>query len=130
LIWDLENISMKFTNQIFKQLPYTPEHAIVVTKQKLNFKKLKYLMWRLFTIEDTHKTISDDKIKELIRKYNPKELILISSDSDFSPTVNSMLKKNKKVYWVFLDKTKSRLLMKTDISNSNLKLISIKGKQK
>jgi len=125
LLWDFENISFKKLEQIKKLVRYTPEEMYIVTKQPLGTKLIYKTAKEHFKILNAHKTISDDKIIQMIKLFKKRShMILISSDSDFVKVVEQYTKANK-LHWIIEDKNKKAIMMYVDLTNKNLKISTL-----
>ena len=130
LLWDLENIGFNRLSEIKRVVKYTPETCYVITTQKLSAKKREEIESEHFQILDAHKTISDDKIISLMKLYrDKKEMVLISSDSDFSREANRYLKNNR-LHWIVSEYSKKRVTMFVKLDSPNLTLSTISLKEK
>ena len=130
LLWDLENIPFNRLSEIKRVVKYTPQDCYIITTQKLSLKKRKRIQKEGFTILDAHKTISDDKILFLMKLYKQrKDMVLISSDSDFAREANRYLKEGK-LHWVLTDVNKKRVTMKVNLASPNLTISTINLREK
>ena len=125
LLWDLENIAFHRLDEIKRVAKYTPQRCYVVTTQNLSDKKRAKIESEYFKILDAHETISDEKILSLMRLYRTKkDMILISSDSDFAKEANEYIKNNR-LHWIVADHNKKRVTMFVKLDSPNLTLSSI-----
>ena len=130
LLWDLENIGFNRLSEIKRVVKYTPETCYAITTQKLSTKKREEIESEHFQILDAHKTISDDKIISLMKLYrDKKEMVLISSDSDFAREANRYLKNNR-LHWIVSEHSKKRVTMFVKLDSPNLTLSTISLKEK
>lgn len=126
LLWDLENISYHYFEKVKKLLRFAPERSFIVTTHAIQASKLISMQREGFEILTAHKTDSDTKIKSvynILKDYN--EFVFISSDSDFIDIAKKVLSQDKKLTWIMQDVNKKRIIMKMDISDKNLKLITL-----
>ena len=125
LLWDLENIAFHRLDEIKRVAKYTPQRCYVITTQNLSDKKRAKIESEYFIILDAHETISDEKILSLMRLYRTKkDMILISSDSDFAREANEYIKNNR-LHWIVADHNKKRVTMFVKLDSPNLTLSSI-----
>jgi predicted nuclease of predicted toxin-antitoxin system len=129
LLWDLENIPFHRLDDIKRVVKYTPDELYIITKQKLGKTLLKNIHQEGFKTLTSHKTISDDKIIAMMRLFkNRKDMILVSSDSDFAREANQYLKKHK-LQWIVVENVKKAVVMKANLANTNLTLSVIESKK-
>ncbi len=129
LLWDLENIAFHRLDEIKRVAKYTPQRCYVVTTQNISDKKRAKIESEHFKLLDAHETISDEKILSLMRLYAAKkEMILISSDSDFAKEANRYIKNNR-LQWIVTDCNKKRVTMFVRLDSPNLTLSSIPSKK-
>jgi len=79
-----------------------------------------------FEVLVSHKTDSDTKIKnvyKILKDYD--EFVFVTSDSDFTDIGKKILSQGKKLTWVMQDANKKRIAMKMNITDKNLKLITL-----
>lgn len=129
LLWDLENISYKRFHKIKKHLRFATERAFIVTMQEIGTKKLKSMHKHGFEILTKHKTDSDTKIKniyKILKDYD--EFVFISSDSDFVDIGMKVLTQKKKLTWIVSDCSKKRIIMKMNLADENLRIVTISNK--
>ena len=125
LLWDLENIAFHRLDEIKRVAKYTPQRCYVITTQNLSDKKRAKIESEYFKILDAHKTISDEKILSLMRLYRTKkDMMLVSSDSDFAKEANKYIKTNR-LHWIVADHNKKRVTMFVKLDSPNLTLSSI-----
>jgi hypothetical protein len=129
VLWDIENISHNNVAKIVSKLD-TPNSFYCVSVEPLGEKATKKLF--LYTLKYNLRIKvghfnSDDEIVGIIEKnYKAYKLItIISSDTDFAPIIKKLLKEGKKVQVIGIDSQKKGILMKNNIGNSNLKIITI-----
>ena len=129
LLWDLENIPFHRLDDIKRVVKYTPDELYIITKQKLGKTLLKNIHQEGFKTLTSHKTISDDKIIAMMRLFkNRKNMILVSSDSDFAREANQYLKKHK-LQWIVVENVKKAVVIKANLANTNLTLSVIESKK-
>ena len=130
LIWDIENISYKRFHQFSKLFPFTPEDGIVVSKRELGRNERRFIEKLQFKYYNSH-TIADDKIIKIlnIKKFNNKEFIVVSSDSDFFSIIRKLLDMDKKVCVITTHNENKRLLMKLPLTHPNLKIFADEKKK-
>lgn len=114
LVWDLENISIKYIQQIYITLGSLPRDCIVSTQRNLNvFEKAFIENFHLHYIQATEEYIADkiliDYAKEHIEKYN--KFIFLTGDSDFLPIIKTILGHKKRVAIFSICSANYRLLM-------------------
>jgi len=125
LLWDLENIPFKRLQEIKRLAKYTPDELYVITKQRIGEKLKNQITKEHFKILDAHKSISDDKIISIMKLYKDRpNMMLISSDSDFTKEANKYLK-NGKLHWIVTDVNKKAIVMRVNLASINLTISSI-----
>jgi len=129
LIWDIENISYKFKNDIENILNrnnLNPNKKYVVSKRKFNKNIISLLEKEnyKFFYAKTQKT-ADDKILDILKisLLNIDEIIIISSDSDF---VKFVIKNanEKKFHLIIHNNNSKRILMESNLTNKNIKYLT------
>ena len=131
LIWDIENISIKRLNQIKKIFSIFNYEKIVVSKEIIQEKNKILLEEENFVIIQSE-DIADLKIIEIIKNNikEIKELIIISSDSDFVSIIKKCLLNKIKVNWLVESNNKKRILMNIIIDNPNININVIQENEK
>lgn len=132
LIWDLENISIKYIDIILNRLSiYEKCNKLAISKanikdsskKKLNDNNIRFIQCNQIAdkfILDTLKITSE----------TTSEYIIITSDSDFCEISKELSFKGKKITWFLSEKQKKRIIMKNDITDSNIKYIVLENKFK
>jgi len=132
-LWDLENIPFSRLEEIKKVVKYTPDELFIISKQNLGKKLTRSIQTDHFKILNAHKSISDDKIISIMKLYKDrKNIILISSDTDFTKEVNRYIQENK-LHWILIDSNKKGIMMRVNLASPNLTistLYKVKKKQK
>lgn len=126
LLWDLENIPYSNFAQVKKALKFAPERSFIITKQNIKNSKFASMQREGFEVLVAHKNDSDTKIKQvynILKEY--EEFVFISSDSDFVDITKKILSQRKKLTWIMQDANKKRILMKINLSDKNLKLLTL-----
>ena len=125
LIWDLENMPFRDFGRIISKLDYTPEKAHIVSSQKLGKQLRSKIKKRFFQLHDGLGD-SDRKIKQIMNILSlNEEFIIISSDADFINISKELLKQDKKVTFIVHDSKKKRIMMKSKLTDKNLRIKSI-----
>lgn len=129
LVWDVENISLKNLKAIQKKLNFTPEKCYAISKRYVNFQKQAYLVDNGFTILEQYLNCdADGKIIKIIGLHTLyTHLIVVSSDSDFVPSVKRFLKESTlhKVHWLVDNYNKKRICMLANIAHARLTISTL-----
>lgn len=126
LLWDLENIAYSSFSQIKKALKFAPERSFIITTNPIKNSKLISMHKNGFEVLMAHKTDSDTKIKkvyEILKDYDA--FVFITSDSDFVDIGKKILAQGKKLIWIMQDANKKRIAMKINLSDKNLRIITL-----
>ncbi|MDD3505857.1 MAG: NYN domain-containing protein [Sulfurimonas sp.] len=122
LVWDVENISVRYLNRIKNLARFTPQKRYALSKKPLSLKQERLLAREGFTLFEHYPLSADEKIVELIHRHHLyTHMILISSDSDFVPSVKRFLTK-RHVQWIMQDENKKRICMYMNIAHPRLTL--------
>ena len=120
LVWDVENISMKSFEQIKSLVKFTPEKLYALSKRALSETALAFFRERGFMLFENYPATADEKIISLIKVHQGyTHLILISSDSDFVPSVHRYLEEHH-VQWIINDANKKRICMRVNLCHPRL----------
>lgn len=126
LLWDLENIAYSSFAKIKKALKFAPERSFIITTNPIKHSKLISMQKNGFEVLVAHKSDSDAKIKSVYRILKEyEEFIFVSSDSDFTDIAKKILSNGKKLTWIMQDANKKRIVMKMNITDKNLKIITL-----
>ncbi len=126
LLWDLENIPYSYFSKLKLSLKFAPERSFIITTNPIKHSKLISMQRNGFEVLVSHKTDSDTKIKnvyKILKDYD--EFVFVTSDSDFTDIGKKILSQGKKLTWVMQDANKKRIAMKMNITDKNLKLITL-----
>lgn len=122
LLWDVENISIKHFEEIKTLVKFTPERLYAISKRVLSLKAIRFFQSRGFILCENYPLSADEKIMDLIRIHQGcTHLILISSDSDFVPSIHRFLETHH-VQWIMEDANKKRICMNVNLSHPRLQL--------
>jgi hypothetical protein len=122
LIWDLENISFDHLEKIKDLVMFTPEKLYGISMQPISLKKQKRLYEEGFILFEQYAKSADEKIINLIKVHQgATHLILVSSDSDFVPSVHAYLKEHH-VQWIIDDRKKKRICMHVNLIHPRLRI--------
>lgn len=122
VIWDVENISLRYIEQIKHLAKFTPHKRYALSKMPLSQKQERLLAQEGFTLFEHYPLRVDEKIVALIHRHQLyTHLMLISSDSDFVPSVKRFLVKNS-VQWIMQDENKKRICMYMNLTHPRLTL--------
>jgi len=129
ILWDIENISY---NNIVKIVPKLNEInafycvSVEPLSAKATEKLFLYTLRYGMRIKVGHFNSDDEIVRMIEKEYKKYKMItIISSDTDFVPIIKKMLKSGKKVQIIGRDSQKKGILMKNNIANENLKIITI-----
>lgn len=126
LLWDLENIPYSYFPKVKLSLKFAPERSFIITTNPIKNSKLVSMQKNGFEVLVAHKTDSDTKIKKvykILKDYD--EFVFVTSDSDFTDIGKKILSQGKKLTWIMQDANKKRITMKINITDKNLKLITL-----
>ena len=122
LVWDVENISVKCFDSIKALVKFTPEKLYAISKKVLSPSVLGFFEEHGFVLFENYPGSADEKIMKLIHMHQGcTHLILISSDSDFVPSVHRFLEHHY-VQWIINDANKKRICMRVNLSHARLTL--------
>ena len=122
LVWDVENISVKCFDSIKALVKFTPEKLYAISKKVLSPSVLGFFEENGFVLFENYPGSADEKIMKLIAMHQGcTHLILISSDSDFVPSVHRFLEYHH-VQWIINDANKKRICMRVNLSHTRLTL--------
>ena len=122
LVWDVENISVKCFDSIKALVKFTPEKLYAISKKALSLNNLRFFEEHGFVLFENYPGSADEKIMKLIAMHQGcTHLILISSDSDFVPSVHRFLEHHY-VQWIINDANKKRICMRVNLSHTRLTL--------
>ena len=122
LVWDVENISVKCFDSIKALVKFTPEKLYAISKKVLSPSVLGFFEEHGFVLFENYPGSADEKIMKLIAMHQGcTHLILISSDSDFVPSVHRFLEHHY-VQWIINDANKKRICMRVNLSHTRLTL--------
>lgn len=134
LIWDLENISYRYRDEVLNLIPVDTVKYIV-SKQNIAKKKITKLKKDGFTIfsADFHDT-ADLKIESIMKiiSLNTEELYIISSDADFvAPSIKAKKHINK-IHFVVDDHNKRGILMNANLTDKQFRfhVVGVKKNKK
>ena len=128
VIWDAENISLRYVKQIKHLAKFTPYKRYAISKMPLSEKQERLLTQEGFTLFEHYPFSADAKIVELIRRHQLyTHLMLITSDSDFVPSVKRFLLK-RHVQWIMQDENKKRICMYMNLTHPRLTLSTFASK--
>ncbi len=120
LVWDVENISVKCFDSIKALVKFTPEKLYAISKKVLSPSVLGFFEEHGFVLFENYPGSADEKIMKLIALHQGcTHLILISSDSDFVPSVHRFLEHHY-VQWIINDANKKRICMRVNLSHTRL----------
>lgn len=120
LVWDVENISVKYFDSIKALVKFTPEKLYAISKKALSLNNLRFFEEHGFVLFENYPGSADEKIMKLIAMHQGcTHLILISSDSDFVPSVHRFLEHHH-VQWIINDANKKRICMRVNLSHTRL----------
>ena len=120
LVWDVENISVKCFDSIKALVKFTPEKLYAISKKALSLNNLRFFEEHGFVLFENYPGSADEKIMKLIAMHQGcTHLILISSDSDFVPSVHRFLEHHH-VQWIINDANKKRICMRVNLSHTRL----------
>ena len=120
LVWDVENISVKCFDSIKALVKFTPEKLYAISKKALRLNNLRFFEEHGFVLFENYPGSADEKIMKLIAMHQGcTHLILISSDSDFVPSVHRFLEHHY-VQWIINDANKKRICMRVNLSHTRL----------
>lgn len=124
LLWDVENISEKRLEEIHALVKFTPEKLYAISKKALNPYRIRFFQSRGFILFEHYPLSADEKIINLIKVHQGcTHLILISSDSDFVPSIHRFLEtQTHHVQWIMEDANKKRICMNVNLSHPRLYL--------
>ena len=129
VLWDIENISYKNVAKIVSKLGEVNSFYCVSVEPlsaKATEKLFLYTLRYNLRIKVGHLNSDDEIVRIIESKYkNYKTITIISSDTDFVPIIKKLLKEDKKVQIIGVDSQKKGILMKNNIGDSNLKIITI-----
>lgn len=126
LIWDIENISVKYIDEIFSKLDVEPDVMYAISKNNVNLKNKNILLeYNIKLIQSSR--IADEFIKDIfkITSENTNHYIIISNDSDFCEFSKVAVDKGKNITWILKENQKKAVLMKNNITYNNIKYIII-----
>lgn len=126
LLWDLENIPYSNFDKIKNSLKFAPERSFIITTNPIKHSKLISMHKNGFEVLVAHKSDSDTKIKKvykILKEYN--EFVFITSDGDFADIGKKILFQGKKLTWIMQDANKKRIVMKMNITDKNLKIMTL-----
>ena len=122
LVWDVENISVKCFDSIKALVKFTPEKLYAISKKVLSPSVIGFFEEHGFVLFEKYPGSADEKIMKLIAMHQGcTHLILISSDSDFVPSVHRFLEYHH-VQWIINDANKKRICMRVNLSHTRLTL--------
>jgi len=129
IVWDIENISYKEIDNILKKICSVGTIycvSVYPLSKNITDKLFAYILLYGIKVVVGHED-SDEKIKELIKSNYKKfkSITIISSDTDFVPTIKRVLKRDKRVYVIAKDKQKKGMLMRLNIDHKNLSISTI-----
>lgn len=126
LLWDLENIPYSYFDKIKDSLKFAPERSFIITTNPIKHSKLISMHKNGFEVLVAHKSDSDTKIKSVYRVLKEyEEFIFVSSDGDFADIGKKILSQGKKLTWIMQDANKKRIIMKMNITDKNLKIMTL-----
>ena len=125
IIWDVENIPYSHFEYIEKFINFIPESVFIVSQQNLSKKEQDFFESKGFSCIVSNE-IADLKIIDMIKSNQERfnNLVLVSSDSDFTPIIKEMVNLRKNVFSVSNHYINKRLRMKLPLGKSNLKVYS------
>ncbi|WP_442765378.1 hypothetical protein [Sulfurospirillum cavolei] len=122
LVWDVENIGVRFMEEIKASLSFTPQKRYALSKRPLSLRVQNTLQKEGFILFEHYPLSVDEKIMKLIHLHQGyTHGVLVSSDSDFVPTIKSFLE-NHHVVWIMRDDSKKRICMYMDLTHPRLTL--------
>lgn len=126
-IWDVENISIKYFEEIKRCVSFTPERLFAISKRTLSKKELRFFHHHGFILFTHYPLSADEKIMGVIRVHQGcTHLVLLSSDGDFVPSVKRYLEKHH-VQWIMDGYKKRRICMSINLSHPRLILSCLYG---
>lgn len=129
LVWDFENIGLQCFEAIKALVKFTPLKLYVISKRPIRLFVQRILQEEGFILFENYPGSADDKIIALIKMHQDySHLILVSSDSDFVPTITSYLASHH-VQWIMRDSNKKRICMKINLAHPRLTLSTFESQK-
>lgn len=129
ILWDIENISYNNIAKIFSKLNEINSFYCVSVEplsEKVTKGLFLYTLHYNIRIKVGHLNSDDEIVRIIEKEYKKYKMItIISSDTDFVPIIKKLLKSAKKVQIIGRDSQKKGILMKNNIADENLKIITI-----
>lgn len=128
-IQDVENIPLRRTKEILEKLRKLD--LVENVKQFIAISKMEIYEQHKELVEDLNfQYILSNKDADLLLKFvlkikqeNNENFIIVSSDSDFVQIVKELIGNDKKVIWVANTEQSKRILMKSSLTEKNLKFV-------
>lgn len=132
LIWDIENISYKYYNEVLNKLNYKPGKFFVVSKRILGKNENKFIETNNLKYINSKNKLADEYIFNIMKitKENTKELSIVSSDSDFVQYINKHITEYNKINLIIEENNSKRILMLSDITNKKINYILLSNENK